>query len=59
MTNKEYKAKARTGPGGFKCGCCGPAPGKERKQVRRLVRHRSKRAWKKEADAACKDIFFV
>lgn len=38
----EIKRIANLGPGGYKCSCCGPKPGKERDQLRRLVRHRMK-----------------
>jgi hypothetical protein len=30
-----FKKYARVGPGGWRCACCGPAPGKEKKQARR------------------------
>ena len=30
------------GPGGMNCACCGPSPGKERKQLRRRTRRRLK-----------------
>jgi hypothetical protein len=32
------------GPGGIKCWCCAPAPGKARKALRRLARSRIKNA---------------
>jgi hypothetical protein len=34
-----YKKHAKIGPGGMRCHCCGPAPGRDRK--------RAKRAWKR------------
>lgn len=34
---KREQAKC-LGPGGMKCPCCGPKPGKERKQLRRRAR---------------------
>lgn len=30
------------GPGGIKCPCCGPKPGKKRKELRRRARRRAK-----------------
>jgi len=36
------------GPGGLKCTCCGPPPGKERKKLRRRVRRRLKQKTQKE-----------
>jgi len=38
-----FKRFARIGPGGMKCACCAPAPGKPRKQARRLWKRREKR----------------
>ena len=32
MNSKSYfKRYARVGPGGWRCHCCGPAPGKDKK----------------------------
>ena len=42
VSNKEC------GPGGLKCSCCGPAPGKDRKKLRRRVRRRLKEITRKE-----------
>jgi hypothetical protein len=35
--------KIDSGPGGYRCTCCGPAPGKPRKLYRRKVRLLRKR----------------
>lgn len=40
------------GKGGYKCYCCGPAPGKGRNQLRRLVRHRMKNITRKVIETA-------
>lgn len=36
--------KCPNGPGGRDCTCCGQAPGKERKTVRRTVKRRERQA---------------
>ena len=43
------------GPGGLKCPCCGPKPGKERKKLRRRIRRRLKRTTRKEAEREKED----
>jgi hypothetical protein len=43
-----FKKHAKVGPGGIKCACCGPAPGKERKELRRLARRRLKQELARE-----------
>ena len=47
-----FKRCARLGPGGLKCSCCGPAPGKRRKALRRRARRRLKQA---DAKAAARE----
>lgn len=43
------KAGSRfVGHGGMKCPCCAPAPGKDRKALRRRTRHAFKSAWQAE-----------
>ena len=42
MSKDDFKNATRehVGPGGMKCACCGPAPGKDRKTSRRATRAR-------------------
>jgi hypothetical protein len=44
MTKDEFKraTQKEVGPGGMKCACCAPAPGKERKELKRRARRRMK-----------------
>ena len=48
----EIKRLAKIGPGGYKCVCCGPKPGKERVELRRLVRSRMKAITRKAVETA-------
>lgn len=43
-----HKRAARIGGGGWRCRCCGPAPGDERKAVRRSARRRMRQADRRE-----------
>ena len=43
----EFKKACATGPGGWKCSCCGPSP-KERPKWRRRARHRIKEKFREE-----------
>lgn len=56
MTRNDYKrelgALGDKGPGGWKCPCCGPKPGEERRKVRRAARRKARLALKKETDDA-------
>jgi len=45
----EYKRHTQIGPGGMNCACCGPAPGKDRKQTLRTSKRRERQAWKRQA----------
>jgi len=36
------QTRKEIGPGGINCNCCGPAPGKERRNLRRRARRRLK-----------------
>jgi len=38
------------GPGGVRCPCCGPAPGKDRKRAKRAWKRSEKQAAKREAE---------
>lgn len=40
MSQDNFKRNTKVGHGGMKCPCCGPAPGKDRKALRRLARRR-------------------
>jgi len=45
MESKDHfkrAAHSELGPGGVKCPCCGPAPGKARDEFRRRARRRMK-----------------
>lgn len=44
-----YKKHAKAGPGGRKCHCCYPAPGKARRQYERICNLRHDRTIMKEA----------
>jgi hypothetical protein len=44
-----YKRQSPVGPGGMKCACCAPAPGKERKSAKRRWKRIEKRESLKEA----------
>ena len=50
--NHHEKQAHRVGPGGYKCPCCGPAPG-ARKKHRRLVRRRMKASVAKTLEEMC------
>lgn len=45
----EYKkcSLKEIGLGGINCPCCGPAPGKERKEMRRRIRRRMKQEFRR------------
>lgn len=44
-----FKKHAMIGPGGWKCACCAPAPGKEKKRYKRLLKRRDKNQAMREA----------
>ena len=44
----KYKRHAKIGPGGMRCACCGPAPGKCRKRARRSWKRSERQAVKRE-----------
>lgn len=48
MERGDYKRYKSMGPGGWKCTCCGPAPGKEKKMFRRLCKRAERREREKE-----------
>lgn len=49
MTFEEkFSNRHDIGPGGIKCVCCGPAPGKGRKMLRRRKRARMKTLLQRE-----------
>jgi len=45
----QYKRHAHIGPGGMKCPCCAPAPGKDRAAAKRHWKRSERQAWKAEA----------
>ncbi len=49
MLHKNEACK-ELGPGGMKCHCCGPKPGKDRKEFRRLERTRLNRSFVRRAE---------
>lgn len=54
-----FKKHANVGHGGWKCPCCGPAPGKDRARTRRLARRRMKRETNKEIDQSTYDVVYL
>ena len=44
MTSKSINKYLRIGPGGVKCPCCGPPPGRERRSFFRIGRRREEKA---------------
>jgi len=49
--HSEHKHLLKVGPGGMRCACCGPAPGKDRRRAKRAARRRGKQAALREARA--------
>lgn len=51
----DFKQCDTCGPGGWKCYCCAPKPGKDRAKARRLMRRRLKRKTQKEIKEELKE----
>jgi hypothetical protein len=43
-----YRRFVRIGPGGWKCPCCAPAPGKALKDYLKATKRSERMTWKKE-----------
>jgi len=58
MADFEKKfAQHRMGPGGLSCPCCGPAPGKYRREFLRAAKHAAKQVIEREIDTEIEDWF--
>jgi hypothetical protein len=49
-------ASHRMGPGGLNCPCCGPAPGKGRRQFLRAAKHAAHNIIAREIEADVRDL---
>jgi hypothetical protein len=52
----DWKKASHIGPGGMRCMCCGPAPGRDRVKTKRLWKHREKQMLKHEIKEELKEI---
>jgi hypothetical protein len=43
-----YRRFVRIGPGGWRCNCCAPAPGKAKKQFLRAAKRSERKTWLQE-----------
>lgn len=48
--SKFHRKFLLVGPGGVKCACCFPAPGKSRKPIFREIKRKEQNLWRKEIE---------